>query len=265
MLGLLCLAGSFTDETTNRGLEIFWRTGLGQDEVAACSPRAIGIGCKRRIAGNSKNWNVSSPSIVFEAPSQLEAINSRNVEIGYDHMRPGIECPLQRLESVMCLLDAEPSLRQPFGVQTPTVLIILDEEHNRARFGRSHWRVPGPSICAAGSGDQKFADSGLQQREAILGLMRSGLLSLSRFSSEIFISPLQSMFLFRRCDDRDSIALGGDSQSCDVTKSERAEVGDSRPTGDAATPSIKNRVHGTERGAIRSTVRLSINPNIRRA
>ena len=66
----------------------------------------------------------------------------------------------------MCLLDVEPSLRQPFGVQTPTVLIILDEEHNRARFGRSHWRVPGPSICAAGSGDQKFADSGLQQREA---------------------------------------------------------------------------------------------------
>ena len=97
MLGLLCLAGSFTDETTNRGLEIFWRTGLGQDDVAACSPRAIGIGCKRRIAGDSKNWNVSSPSIVFEAPSQLEAINSRNVEIGYDHMRPGIKCPLQRL------------------------------------------------------------------------------------------------------------------------------------------------------------------------
>jgi len=97
MLGLLCLAGSFTDEATNRGLEIFRGTGLGQDEVATCSPRAIWIGCKRRISGDRKHWNVSSPCIVFEAPSQLEAINSRNVEIGYDHMRPGIECPLQRL------------------------------------------------------------------------------------------------------------------------------------------------------------------------
>jgi hypothetical protein len=34
-------------------------------------------------------------------------------------------------------------------------------------------------------------------------------------------------------------------------KSERAKVRDRSPTGDAATPSIKDRIHRTERGAIR--------------
>ena len=95
------------------------------------------------------------------------------------------------------------------------------------------------------------------------GLTTSGLLSWSRFTWGICVEALQSMFLFRRGDDCDSIAPGGNSQSCDVTKSERAKVRDSRPTGNAATPSIKNRVHGTKRGAIRHPRNIRISGRAR--
>jgi hypothetical protein len=76
--------------------------------------------------------------IMPEPTGQFKPVDSWNIEIGDDYVRAGIECPLQRLQSVVSLIDAEASLGQPVGVHTSTVPIIFDKENDRSRRRRDH-------------------------------------------------------------------------------------------------------------------------------
>ena len=132
------MTGALADELSDRGLEILRRTGFRKDGVAPGAPCALRIGRKRGIAGYGNHRHVACPGVVSEPAGQLEPVDSRNVEVGHDHVRDGIPCAFERLKAVVGLLDPEARLRQPICIHATTVPVILDKEHDWRRFPVLH-------------------------------------------------------------------------------------------------------------------------------
>jgi len=142
MLAALRLAGALADETTDCGLQIFWRTRFREHRIASGAARSLRIRRKRRVACDGKHRDIACTRVALEPARQLEAVDPRNVEVGDDDVRAGIKCPLERLQPVMSLIDPEASLTQPVGVHTPTIEIVFDKEHNRNCRRPDHWSLP---------------------------------------------------------------------------------------------------------------------------
>lgn len=70
------------------------------------------------------------PRILLQPTRQLETVDAWNVQIGHHDVWWGIQCPFERLKTVMSLVDAETGAREPIGVHTSSCLVIFDEEHN---------------------------------------------------------------------------------------------------------------------------------------
>lgn len=64
---------------------------------------------------------------------QFEAVDARDVQIDHDQVGTDLECPFERLQPVVSLLDVEPGTAQPLGVQTTALEVVFDEPNNEAR------------------------------------------------------------------------------------------------------------------------------------
>jgi hypothetical protein len=63
-------------------------------------------------------------------PSQLEAVDAGNVQIGDPYVGFRVDSALERLQPVMGLLDGEARGREPVRVQSPPVTIVFHEQND---------------------------------------------------------------------------------------------------------------------------------------
>jgi hypothetical protein len=118
------------DEISDRDFEIFRRAGLRKNGIAPGTACAFRIGRERGVSRNRNHGHVPGPGILPQPPSQLKSIDPRDVKVGHDYVWARIQCPLERLQPVVCLIDTKSGIRQPIRVHAATVLVIFDEEHD---------------------------------------------------------------------------------------------------------------------------------------
>lgn len=94
--------------------------------------RAVRVGSKRRVTRHGEYRNIASARILFESSSQLEPIDSRNVEIGDDDVGGQFDGALERLKAIVRLRYTEAGLLQPFHEHEATVAVVFDDENARA-------------------------------------------------------------------------------------------------------------------------------------
>lgn len=70
-------------------------------------------------------------NILFQSSGQLEAVDTRDIEIRNDNVGDQGVGPFEGLEPIVRLFDPKPGLREPFGVQPAPIPVILDEQHDR--------------------------------------------------------------------------------------------------------------------------------------
>jgi hypothetical protein len=128
----LGLTGALTDEISDCDFEIFRRARLRQNGIAPGTARAPRIGRERGVSRDRNHRHVLGPGILPQPAGQLEPVDPRDVKVGHDYVWARIQCPLERLQPVVCLIDTKSGIRQPIRVHAATVLIILDEEHDWA-------------------------------------------------------------------------------------------------------------------------------------
>jgi len=132
------VTGPLADEIPDRSLEILRRARLWEHRITTGATGAPRIRRERGVPGDRNYRNVTGARILSEPTSQFEPVDPRDVKVGHDHVRAGIECPFERLQPVVSLIDAEPGVRQPVCIHTATILVIFDEEHDWRRFPRLH-------------------------------------------------------------------------------------------------------------------------------
>jgi len=125
---------------------------------------------------------MAGPVIPFEPARQLEPIDTGNVEVGHHNIWLKTKRAVERLQTIVRLLDAKACLSQPLRVHTTTVLIVFAEEHARARISQGHLILPDKYMVGSSPGEQKKqVPARFYGSFSGPGLMRSGLLSWSRF------------------------------------------------------------------------------------
>ena len=118
--------------------------GFGRTPSHPARQRAFGLGRKRGVAGDCQDRQVPGSRILLQPSRQFEAIDTGNVQIRHNDIRPQIEGPLERLKTIVSLLNAKASTAQPFGVHTPPVTVVLHKQHGQAVGGGFQSSSPPP-------------------------------------------------------------------------------------------------------------------------
>ncbi len=80
---------------------------FGENVICACTDRAIEI-LSIAVAGDRQERNGAGPKIRAQAPAQLDAVDAGNRDVREDEIRKSRQRFLERLKTVVRLLDDEP-------------------------------------------------------------------------------------------------------------------------------------------------------------
>jgi hypothetical protein len=114
------------------GDQLVGQAGLGHERVAPGLPRAVGV-AGQRVAGQRDDRDVAGPVVRLELARRLPAVHLRQREVHQDDVGQQRRRLLDGLHPVGGLGDPVAGELQVLGVHLPGVLVVLDDEHQRAR------------------------------------------------------------------------------------------------------------------------------------
>ena len=115
----------------------------GFDSTAShpARPARAGSCVRGSIPGDGEHGNRARPRIRFEAARQFVPVDPGDIEIGYDDRGEQVECPLEGLQAIVCLLDTEACLLQPLGVHQAPLTIVFNQHYRAALRVKGSQRV----------------------------------------------------------------------------------------------------------------------------
>ena len=100
---------------------------FGENVICACTDRAIEI-LSIAVAGDRQERNGAGPKIRAEAPAQLDAVDAGNRDVREDEIRKSRQRFLERLKTVVRLLDDEPFALEDVRIKLTHLRVVFDDQ-----------------------------------------------------------------------------------------------------------------------------------------
>lgn len=114
--------------------DLFSVARLGQDVIGASEHHTVGV-LSVAVPRYGKHGNIACARIRPQTPAEFDTVEPWHCDIGQDQLRRFGQRLVERLVTVVCLVDAKPVAFQCDRVELTRREIILDDEHKRRGAG----------------------------------------------------------------------------------------------------------------------------------